>query len=116
MFPRRLASAPRFFVLLLVVHIIPPNSSESYVIFYGARTSGRSPPASGGKTRAHRLFRLSPVAQHLPAGTVREAREALEEVELGRFPHRSVKPPPTPLRSQALEEEAVGPFFAAANE
>ena len=51
--PRRLASAPRFFVLLLVVHIIPP------------------------------LIIFSPVAQHLPAGAVREARDAL--VELIRF-------------------------------
>ena len=40
------ARAPRFFVLLLVVHISP-------------------------------LIIFSPVAQHLPAGAVREARDAL---------------------------------------
>ena len=43
------ARAPRFFVLLFVVHIIPP------------------------------LIIFSPVAQHLPAGAVREARDALVE-------------------------------------
>ena len=120
MFPRRLTSAPRFFVLLFVVHIIPPNSSESYVIFY-------SGPAEWGETRASpihqigpRLFRLSlrvsPVAQHVPAGTVRKARDSLEEVELGRFPHRHTPQGGPRLRSQTLEEEAVGPLFAAADQ
>ena len=83
--PRRLASAPRFFVLLLVVHIIPPNSSESYVIFYGASGGGHARRRFiGGGPRLFRLsLRVSPVAQHVPAGTVRKARDSMEEVEVG---------------------------------
>jgi hypothetical protein len=116
LFPRRLASAPRFFVLLLVVHIIPPNSSESYVIFYGARTSARRRFIGGGPRLFRLLLRVSPVAQHIPEGAVREARDSLEEVEFGRLPHRPLQIERPRLRSQALEEEAVGPFFASADE
>ena len=65
MFPRRLASAPRFFVLLLVVHITPLILLTSYFTVLGLV--------------ARVLFRLAPVAQHLPAGAVREARDALVE-------------------------------------
>ena len=116
--PRRLASAPRFFVLLLVVHIIPPNSSESYVIFYGASGGGHARRRFiGGGPRLFRLsLRVSPVAQHVPAGTVRKARDSLEEVEFGRLPHRPLQIESPRLRSQALEEEAVGPFCASADE
>ena len=98
---------------------IPPNSSESYVIFYGARTSGRradSSAAGAGRVLFRLLLRVSPVAQHIPEGAVREARDSLEEVEFGRLPHRPLQIERPRLRSQALEEEAVGPFFASADE
>ena len=42
----------------------------------------------GGPCLFRLSLRVSPVAQHVPAGTVRKARDSLEEVELGRFPHR----------------------------
>ena len=57
------ARAPRFFVLLLVVHIIPLKFFRVLRHFTRARRF-----IGGGQ----RLFRLAPVAQHLPARAVRE--------------------------------------------
>ena len=100
--PRRLASAGAalFCTIVSSAHnpplvILPSLTSYFTVLGLVARV----------------LFRLAPVAQHLPAWAVRE-----EEVELGRFPHRPLQIERSRLRSQALEEEAVCPFFAAADE
>ena len=75
-----------------------------------------SSAAGAGRVLFRLLLRVSPVAQHVPAGTVRKARDSLEEVELGRFPHRHTPKAGILHRSQTLEEEAVGPVFAAADE
>ena len=81
----------------------------------GTRVADSS-AAGAGRVLFRLSLRVSPVAQHVPEGAVRKARDSLEEVELGRFPHRRTPQAGVLDRSQALEEEAVGPFFASADE